>query len=699
VIIGEAAVNKITASHLSREAYVYVRQSTQGQVRHNQESRRRQYSLQDRARELGWSKVVVIDEDLGKSASGSTERTGFERLLARVCQGAAGAVFAVEASRLARNGREWHTLLELCGFMETLLVDHDGVYDPKHPNDRLLLGMKGTISEMELTILRQRSVEALRQKAKRGELLTSVAVGYLRRPDDRLEKDPDLRVQSAVALVFRKFREMVSVRQVLLWFREKNIQLPVCSRRSEETQVSWKLPVYNTLHHILTNPVYGGAYVFGRTYTRTRIEQGQKRIVRGYRRQRPEWPVLIKDHHDGYIGWEEYLHNQQVIAENANMKGAMVRGSVKRGPGLLAGLLRCGHCGRKMHVTYSGNGGRVVRYACRGAAINHGAGHCISIGALRLERVITEELLTVLSPLGVEAAIETARGIEEKGSQERTQKEMALEQARYEVERARRQYDLSDPENRLVAGELERRWNEKLQLAQDLEAELQTMTPQNKLSLEDKQELMALGEDLPLVWGQAAGDVQLKKRILRLAVKEIVVSISQGLVIGVVHWEGGDHSEVQFPKSRTGMHRWKTDLETERLIRELARIAPDHKIASLLNRLGKKTAKGNSWTQARVTVFRSDHGIAVYEEGEVERRGQMFLDQAAMRLGIHKSKIYKSIRRGLLPATQVCQGAPWIIAEAELARNESMLSNNEPGSPEFPLTSNQAKLFSEETTT
>lgn len=692
-------MNKITESHLSREAYVYVRQSTQGQVLHNRESRRRQYGLQNKARELGWHKVVVIDEDLGKSASGSIERTGFERLLARVCQGAAGAVLAVEASRLARNGREWHTLLELCGFMETLIIDHDGVYDPKQPNDRLLLGMKGTISEMELSILRQRSLEALRQKAGRGELYTAVAVGYLRRADDRLEKDPDLRVQEAIALVFNKFREMASVRQVLLWFREKNVRLPSRSYQSGETQVSWKLPVYNTLHHYLTNPIYGGAYAFGRTYTHTRIEQGQKRTIRGYRRQRADWPVLIKDHHEGYIGWEEYLHNQRVITENANMKGAMVRGSVKRGAGLLAGLLRCGHCGRKMHVTYSGTKGQVVRYGCRGAAINHGAGFCINIGALRLERVITEELLRVLSPLGLEAAIEAARRIENKESQERAQKELALQQTCYEVDRARKQYDFVDPENRLVADELERRWNEKLYLVEELKGELQMMTPQKTLSREDKEELMALGENLRFVWDQAASDVSLKKRILRTAVKEIVISISQGIVTGVVHWEGGDHSEVQFPKSHTGMHRWKTDLETEGLIRGLARIAPDQKIACLLNRLGKKTGKGNSWTQGRVTTFRNDHGIAVYEEGEVERRGEMFLDQAAARLGVHKSKIYKSIRQGLLPATQVCQGAPWIIAQEVLLKQKYLLSRDELGSPDSPLTSKQANLFSEKTTT
>jgi DNA invertase Pin-like site-specific DNA recombinase len=692
-------VNKITESHLSREAYVYVRQSTQGQVLHNRESQRRQYSLQNKARELGWHKVVVIDEDLGKSASGSIERKGFERLLAKVCQGVTGAVFAVEASRLARNGREWHTLLELCGFMETLIIDHDGVYDPKQPNDRLLLGMKGTISEMELSILGQRSLEALKQKAGRGELYTTVAVGYLRRPGDRMEKDPDLRVQSAVALVFKKFREMASVRQVLLWFREKNVRLPSHGHQSGETQISWKLPVYNTLHHFLTNPIYGGAYAFGRTYTQTRIEEGQKRVIRGYRRQRADWPVLIKDHHEGYIGWEEYLHNQQVITENANMKGAMVRGSVKRGAGLLAGLLRCGHCGRKMHVTYSGAKGQVVRYGCRGAAINHGVGPCINIGAIRLERVITEELLTVLSPLGLEAALEAARRIEDKGSQEKAQKELALQQACYEAERARKQYDFADPENRLVAAELEHRWNEKLRLVEELDAELQMMTPQKILSQEDKEELLGLGEDLRFVWDQAASDVRLKKRILRAAVKEIVISISQGIVTGVVHWEGDDHSEVRFPKSRTGIHRWKTDLETEKLIRGLARISPDHKIAFLLNRLGKKTGKGNSWTQGRVRTFRNDHDIAVYEEGEVERRGEMFLDQAAAKLGVHKSIIYKSIRQGHLPAAQVCQGAPWIIAQEVLTKQEYLLGRNDLGSPESPLTSRQTNLFSEKTTT
>ncbi|MBW2027302.1 MAG: recombinase family protein [Deltaproteobacteria bacterium] len=691
-------MSKITESHLSRDAYVYIRQSTQDQVNHNLESKRRQYSLQSKARELGWSRVVVIDEDLGKSASGSTERAGFERLLAKVCQGIAGAIFAVEASRLARNGREWHTLLEFCGFMETLIIDHDGVYDPRHPNDRLLLGMKGTISEMELTILRQRSLEALRQKALRGELYLTVAVGYILSSGDRLEKDPDLRVQNAIALVFRKFQEMASVRQVLLWFRQKQLRLPAVIYQNKEKQVFWKMPVYNTLLHILTNPIYAGAYAFGRTYTETRIENGQKRKVRGYRRKRQDWPVLIKDHHEAYIKWEEYLHNQHVIAENANMKGAMVRGSVKRGPSLLAGLLRCGHCGRKMHVMYSGAKGKVVRYGCRGAQINHGAGRCISIGAIRLERVITDTVLNVLSPLGIEAAIEAVHRIEETGSEEKHQKELALQQARYEAERARKQYDFSDPENRLIAAELERRWNEKLLVVQTLEDELQQMPVLEKLNPEEEKELINLGEDLRVVWEYPESDVKIKKRILRIALKEIVISISKGVVKAILHWAGGDHSEIQFPKNKTGMHRWRTDIETEHIIRSMARMASDHQIASLLNRLGNKTGKGNSWTKMRVTTFRNDRNIAVYREGEVEARGELFLNQAAERIGVHKSKIYKLIRKGLLPATQVCVGAPWIIREEDLSKCD-MLQGDKMKGLKSPLTSTQPNLFTEKSTT
>jgi len=290
----------ITPDHLARGAFVYVRQSTNDQVLHNHESRRRQYGLVDRARALGWATVEVIDDDLGRSGSG-VSRPGFEKLLAAICEGRVGAVVSIEASRLARNGRDWHTLLEFCGLVGTLIVDEDGVYDPRHPNDRLLLGMKGTMSEMELSVFRQRSVQAMRQKARRGELHLTVAVGFVKTDDGRIEKDPDRRVQDGISLVFRKFAELQSVRQVLLWFRQEEVLVPAIVQGHSKRPIEWKAPVYHTLHHMLTNPVYAGSYAYGRRGTRVTIEGGCKRVVREQlRRNWKDWEVLIHDHHEGY---------------------------------------------------------------------------------------------------------------------------------------------------------------------------------------------------------------------------------------------------------------------------------------------------------------------------------------------------------------------------------------------------------------
>ena len=383
-------MNKITPEHLARGAYVYVRQSTSDQLLNHPESRRRQYALTTRAQALGWQNVVVIDDDLGRSGSGQA-RPGFERLLAAICAGSAGAVLAIEASRLARNGRDWHTLLEFCAFVDTLIIDEDGVYDPRLVNDRLLLGMKGTFSELELSILRQRSQEALRLKAARGDLHTTVAVGYLRGANDRLEQDPNRRIREALSLVFCKFAEIGSVRQVALWLRQERIDLPIVVHGAEGRVVEWRPPRYNTVYRLLTNPVYAGAYVFGRTGSRARLEAGRKVITRGVARRRDEWEVLIRDHHEGYISWEEFERNQKTIAGNANMKGAMVSGSVRNGGGVLVGLLRCGHCGRKLKVQHNGLRG-VARYVCNDADVNHATKRkCIAFGNMRVDAAVSAE--------------------------------------------------------------------------------------------------------------------------------------------------------------------------------------------------------------------------------------------------------------------------------------------------------------------
>ena len=376
-------MSKITAEHLQRIACVYVRQSTPDQLVHNLESQRRQYGLADRARQLGWTTVEIIDDDLGRSGGGIA-RPGFERLLAAICDRRVGAGLAIEASRLARNGRDWHTLIEFCGLVGTILVDEDGIYDPRHPNDRLLLGMKGTMSELELSLLRQRSQEALRQMARRGALVLGVAAGYVKVGRDRIEKNPDKRVQQAIQLVFRKFAELQSARQVHIWLRDEGIELPAKSRRGEAQGVVWRLPAYNIVHNILTNPIYAGAYAFGRTTSRISVVDGRKRVRRGVHRPIDEWDVLIKDHHAAYIAWDQFERNLKAIANNATgMSSALARGAAREGELLLPGLLRCGHCGRKLHVHY---GGKLGRYNCYGARMNHGAKRCMSVSGLKSTR-------------------------------------------------------------------------------------------------------------------------------------------------------------------------------------------------------------------------------------------------------------------------------------------------------------------------
>lgn len=330
---------KISTDHLKRRAIVYIRQSSPGQVIHNQESQRRQYGLADHARHLGFQKVEIIDEDLGRSGSGQVERPGFQHLVAEVCTGEVGAVLCIEASRLARNGRDWHHLIELCGLVRAIVIDPDGVYDPGVLNDRLLLGLKGTMSEFELNLLRQRSLEAIRQKARRGELQFRLPVGFRWASNGKVEIDPDRRVQEAVHLVFTKMVELGSARQVLLWFRGENTNLPALVLDAPGHDVVWKLPVYNTIWHLLRNPMYAGAYAFGKTESRTKVINGRARKSEGHFKSRDTWMVLIHNHHPGYISWEQFERNQAMLSDNAHMKSRMEPKAGRGGRSLLAGVV------------------------------------------------------------------------------------------------------------------------------------------------------------------------------------------------------------------------------------------------------------------------------------------------------------------------------------------------------------------------
>jgi DNA invertase Pin-like site-specific DNA recombinase len=660
-------MSKITAEHLQRIACVYIRQSTSDQLVHNLESQRRQYGLGDRARQLGWTTVEIIDDDLGRSGGGVV-RPGFERLLTAICDRRVGAVFAIEASRLARNGRDWHTLIEFCGLVGAILVDEDGIYDPRHPNDRLLLGMKGTMSELELSLFRQRSQEALRQMARRGDLVLGVAAGYVKVGRRRIEKDPDQRVQQAIQLVFTKFSELQSARQAHVWIRDEGIELPAKSRRGEAHGVVWRLPPYNIVHSILTNPIYAGAYAFGRTTSRISVVDGRKRVRRGVHRPIDEWDVLIKDHHAAYISWEEFERNVKAIANNATgMSSALARGAAREGELLLPGLLRCGHCGRKLHVHY---GGKLGRYDCYGAHMNHGAKRCISVSGLSLDAAVAQEVLRILRPLGVEAAVRAIEAQSSKTTAAERQLELSLQQARYEAAHARRQYDAVDPANRLVAGELERRWNEALQAIARIEGDIAAMIARRPppLGEPERQQLLSLGADLERAWSHPAATPATRKRILRTAISEVVVRRDGAIIHAVLHWQGGDHTELHVKQrlNAAGRHNPRIPDDTIALMRELARLMPDRQIARLLNRIGVATGYGNAWTQTRVCGFRNHHEIAGYRNGEWAERGEITLEATAKMIGVCNMTALRMLRRGEIKGRQVWPGAPWAIRTADL---------------------------------
>ncbi len=658
---------KIQSSHRERKAIIYVRQSSMQQVRHAREGQQRQYALQTRAKQLGFDRVEVIDDDLGRSGSGSVERPGFGRLLTAVCEGSVGAVFALEASRLARNNRDWHHLIDLCAMTATVVIDEDGIYEPRQINDRLLLGLKGSMAEFELGLMRQRAREALLQMIRRGVVLNEVPVGYIRTESRGIEMIPDRQVQQAVHGVFARFREMGSARQAFLWYCQERISLPNVKPGTAGQEITWRLPVYNHIIHILKNPSYAGTFVHGRSTIRTVIRDGRARKTHGHSVPIDEWKVVIHDHHPGYIAWDEFIRNQTQLRGNLG-PGASSSGAAKRGPALLAGLLRCARCGRKLHVTYSGVGGRVPRYSCRGGNISHGQEKCISAGGLRLDEAVAEQVLEAVQPVGVTAALEAAATASRIDADKQTALSLALEKARYDADRLRRQFDAVDPGNRLVAAELELRWNEALRRVMELESRLaETARLPNELTAVERQRLLALGADLKAMWIDPHAPIILKKRLVRTVLDEIVLDVRNENPPKLhlrLHWVGGVHTELLIAKNRTGLHRHVASRDTLELIRELAKVCPDAKIAAILNRLGHRTGLGNAWKQSRVASLRQHHQIPICTS--VEQRTWRTLAEAAAELGVSVTVVRRLIREKVLSANQVVACAPYVIERESL---------------------------------
>jgi DNA invertase Pin-like site-specific DNA recombinase len=659
---------KITPEHLSRGAVVYVRQSTMGQVAEHTESQRRQYALADSARAMGFAAVSVIDDDLGRSGSGLIERPGFQKLVASVCTGSIGAVFCIEASRLARNGRDWHHLIDLCALVGSLLIDPDGVYEPRMINDRLLLGLKGTMSEYELSLLRQRGLAARDSKASRGELRFALPPGYCWDELGRIEMDPDERVVGAIRLVFDKFRELGSARQVLLWTRQSGVKLPVFRQSPAQRRIEWQAPAYHTVLQILQHPMYAGAYVFGRNCQRTRVVDGRARKTDGHRKPMQAWNVLLKGHHRGYISWEEFEQNQQMIAENAHMQKRMSRKSARGGRALLTGLVRCGRCGRMMRVLYGMRSGHAHRYHCRGDDSHVGSWLCIGIGGVRVDRAVATQILEAVSGHAVEAAIRASDRATRADDDIRLALTRELEEARYEVSLAARRYEVVDPTKRLVARELEARWNAALERVAQLEQRLARLdagaTSRTKI---DRAALMALAHDLPAAWNAPSTDPGTKQRLARILIQEVVIDLDDASneAVVTIHWNGGRHTEVRVARVRCGRYPEDRHPSPVEVIRKLSGQWPDRELAVTMNRMRCKSADGSSWTTVRVRELRERLGIAAFDPAAPAVK-TISVDETARRLQICVGSVLRLIRESVLPATQLMPSAPWQIPVAAL---------------------------------
>lgn len=656
---------------LERRAIVYVRQSTLIQVEENLESQRRQYELADRARELGFRDIVVIDDDLGISASGTSARPGFESLVAQICEGVVGGVFCLEASRLARNGRDWHHLLELCGLVGARVFDVDGVYDPSHPNDRLLLGLKGTMSEFELTVMRRRLLDAAVAKARRGELRFGVPVGLVWEQGGKIELDPDRRIQESIRTVFRLFERLGSARKVLLRMHADGLPFPrpADGKRLTRGQLEWRPPAYRNIITVLQNPLYAGAYAYGRSEARTTIVDG--RAVKKYGHERPmeEWTVLLRDHHDGYITWEQYERNQERIQKNAYSKPAGDAKSARGGRALLSSLLRCRRCGRMLRVAYSGHYG-MPRYSCNVGNSMHGLARCISFGATRPDLVVARLLLDVVQPMAVEAAIVAEEQASHRDDERKRALELERQQSEYEVQLAQRRYESVDPDNRLVAAELEARWNAALARLRACEDRIEAARAAPSTA-PDRACLLSLASDLEAAWNAATTAMSSKQRLVRTLIREIVVDVDEEAreVILVIHWRGGHHSEHRLKKPLTGEHTKSAPVEAEIVIRDMATKWSDEHVAATLNRMGFTTGQGLTWTAKRVHSHRRNHGIAAYESKNKDGRC-LTMSEAAAQLGVSHYAIRCLIKSRVLPARQVVEDAPWQIMADDLRRPE-----------------------------
>ena len=656
--------DKIKTTHLERCAYVYVRQSTAAQVQYNKESTDRQYKLTERALRLGWPQpqIKIVDEDLARSGSGTTDRHGFAMMTAEVALGHVGLILSIEVSRVARNNTDWYRLLDLCGVTDTLIGDEDGLYHPGLFNDRLLLGLKGTMAEAELHVIRARLEGGIRNKAARGELRRGLPVGFVWGEEDgEVLLHPDEAATQAIHCVFEKFSEVGSVRQVWLWLRSQDISFP---SSSYSTEIQWVTPTYTGIHKVLTNPVYAGAYTYGKTHQERYVDQAGHVRKRVRHVPRSKWAVLIRDHHKGFIDWETYEMNQSRIAKNTRPTAHQASGAIREGSALLQGIATCGRCGRHLRIYYQGKHS-TPGYYCAANNIANGRGHhCLRVGGVRIDEAVSQAFLNAVTPAGIEAALIAEKNIETDHEAAYTQWRLKVERIRYESDRAERRYRSVEPENRLVARSLEADWDKKLGELALAEAELTRRMGQRSgpLTDEERTRINALGSDLKRAWEAATTTDRDRKELLHALLEEVNIAVVESTAHVTLRWKGGAVLELNVGLKGRFIPPVRTDEETIDLVRRLAVHYPDAIIAGILNRQGRQTALGDRFTQGKVGNLRRYWKIPRFEPSTRPEEGELVtVAKAAQILGIATSTMHRWLADGFVGGEQLTPGAPWRI--------------------------------------
>lgn len=662
---------KIQPVHLERLAYVYIRQSSMRQVEENLESQDLQYSLVRRAQALGWceSQVVVIDDDLGKSAISAAGRQGFQTLVAAVGLGQVGMILVTDVSRLARNCSDWYRLLDLASLYGALISDASGIFDPRIYDDRLLLGLKGAFSEAQWYSMRTQLCAAQMNKARRGELYTRLPVGFVRLEDGGVAFDPDLQVQSAIRLVFEQFERLGSAQKVMRFCRDQHLQFP----RRTDGEIQWMRPSFQAIYAILKQPAYAGAYAYGKHH-RTRLP-GETNQVVVHAVPREQWPVLIQNAWHGFIPWEQYERNQERLRQNA--QGVSWQGGAPReGEALLQGMVICGHCGRRLHVHYTHS----PAYLCDHTVRQYGERRCATFTLAHVDPVVVEVFLQAVQPARLQAALAALEQVETQRQALIQHWQQRLERARYEANLARRRYEKVDPDLRLVAAELERTWEDRLQALANLEKEWREQHSRQLSPITDaqRQAILRLADDLPALWQRTSLDE--RKRLLRCLIADVTLDAHArpGFTRVGIRWQTGAVTTLFVPRPRRGT---PPALNVAGRVRQLARELPDHQIAERLNAEGFPTATGLPWTIERVRAVRRKQQIPtacpyITPANGPRGDGLVKVAEAAQRLGVNRSMITDWFHQGFIHGVQRRPGsALWVrLSEGDLHRLDGSAS-------------------------